>query len=224
MRQRQAGFTLVELLVAVAIFAMVVAGLSVIYSTAFMQGTGLLTDTRMKGSSAVAMRAIQNELAQATRLQLPAPGTSDNHLRGWTNMSPDGDPPVRPDMNGDSADTHWFHFCIQDQNMAGCGTAQNPVSCIFYYRGPDGAAWMSSGNINDANCGTLVDGVEPDLLASSIVGVAPAAEGYFTRTSNSGVSEGNQVRVGFQMRQFATVNSPPVEFAVDSTYNVQFAP
>ncbi|MFA5140449.1 MAG: prepilin-type N-terminal cleavage/methylation domain-containing protein [Elusimicrobiota bacterium] len=231
MRQGQAGFTLVELLVAVAIFAMVVAGMAVIYSTAFKQGTGLLTDTRLKANSAVAMRAIQSELAQATRLQLPLPNSSGKHLRGWTNVSPDvgpdGSTPVKLAMDNVVADRHWFHFCLQEGSAGGCNTTQNPVSCLFYYRGPDGAAWASTWGITDANCGTTVGGVAPDLLASSIVGFvanAPVAEGYFTRTSGSGVSEGNQVRVSFQMRQFATPNSPPVEFTTDSTYSVQFAP
>lgn len=228
----EAGFTLVELLVAVAMFAMVMAGLAVIYSSAYKQGIGLLNETRLRNMSTLTARAVQKELAQATRITVPTPNTSGLHLRGWTNTSPDdsagaGSAPVRENMSGSNADTHWFHFCVQTDAVNGCGAAGEPPGCLFYYHsGPTN--YFAVHGITDATCGEVQNGVTPEIIAAAITGTVPGTgpggTDYFTRVTdaNSRVREQNQVRLNFRMMRPVTPRYPTlVRVDTDTSFSAQ---
>jgi prepilin-type N-terminal cleavage/methylation domain-containing protein len=227
----RAGFTLVELLVAVTIFASVMAGLSVIYSTIFKQGTGILSETRMRNMATLSMRAIQQELAQATTVQLPGPNRYGKELRGWTNVSPDLKDdlsgPVVANLSGTDTDRHWFHFCVQTQTKYDCGTKGIPTSCLYYYRSKPKASWVTNPPIDAANCGddaaNINEAQDRTLLASGLTAPANGAQDYFSRVVVADkVAAGNQVRVSFRMQQPATMDKTTrlIRTDSDTTFNV----
>lgn len=221
----EGGFTLIELLLAMFVFSMVMAGLAVIYGTAVRQGSGLLLDTRTKAMGTVALRAIEKEVGQATRIEQPAYNTSGNHLRGWTNVSGEDGTPSSTNMTGVAADRHWFHFCVRTTALGSTcanGTA-NPPRCLFYYRGVNGGGYSATTGISNATCGTAQDGVTPELLASALTAPTGGKPGYFMRSSAAGVTESNQVRVSFLMMHGASEKGPPTRFEVDSSYHAQFS-
>lgn len=213
------GFTLVELLLAVVIFSMVMAGLAVIHSSAFKQGGRMVYDARIKHMATISHRALQMEITEATRLDIPGPGASGRHVRGFKNIAVDGFQPI----NGIAGDTRWFHFCVSNNIAGSCGLANYPVGCLWYYSAPGAAPPV----IDDGVCGNDAGGVKPQLLAthiaSTVTGIV-GADAYFTRDAANGVSEDNQVRANFRLMQGATQNiGPPIRFEVDASFNMNFS-
>lgn len=215
----EAGFTLVELLLAVVIFSMVMGGLAVIHSSAFKQGGRMVYDARIKHMATISQRALQMEITEATLLEIPALGASGRHVRGYKNVAVDGFQP----MSGNAGDTKWFHFCVSNNIVGSCGLTNYPVGCLWYYSAPGAAPPV----IDDGVCGNAAGGVTPQLLATHITSTVAGVVGtdaYFTRDPANGVQEDNQVRANFRMMQGATQNiGSPIRFELDSNFNMNFS-
>lgn len=215
------GFTLIELMVATFIFAMVVSGLSVIYATVYKQGLRNLRETRIKASGLYAMRAIEKELMASTWVINPANGTKGTVLEGYQNYAPTYDP-SKPFFHVlPSQEIRWFHFCgsatASSDGVCADGT-QNELGCLWKYTG----TMNPGGSIPNIGCGDPGNGRE--LLASSVF--TGETGSYFSRVSaGDDVQERNQVRVSFIVRKSATVKTggPPVTYRADSTFALGFS-
>jgi prepilin-type N-terminal cleavage/methylation domain-containing protein len=217
----KAGFTLIELLLAVTIFAAVIGGLAVIYSTAFRQSLAMINEASLKQMGALSMKAMQREITSATRIDTPAADAGGQHLRGMANFAPDN-----TIIDGGAAATvTWFHFCVSNRAVGGCGTGGNQPWCLWYYSG-NGTALPA---INNGNCGNAAGGVTPILLASNIMSQAPICTPctrFFTRRSAGpdNVPAQNQIRANFRMQRAASASAPMMRHTVDSAFNAHFAP
>ena len=226
------GFTLAELMVASLLFAMVIAGLATIYATLFKQTGRVMSENMLKNQATVAMRAIKQEIGQATMLTVPALGSSSNHLAGCRNLLSDGtivESSAKAYMEGASSGFGFgcFRFCVRPTELVGsqCLTgSQTPPPCLFYYRPESGlvaVGWRNQPNsppgpaVDDSTCGTSVGGILPQQLASNLV--LPTGVGnYFNRTG-AGAVEGNVVRTAFVLRKDKGPNHGRLVYEVDST-------
>jgi prepilin-type N-terminal cleavage/methylation domain-containing protein len=211
----RSGFTLVEIMISVFIFSLVMAALSVIYSTAYRQGTRMLRDMKLKGMAIVALRTMENQLQSATRLDKPAVGTAGDVIEGFKNYGPTYDPASPYKRLTDSEEVSWFHYCLSDAIPGKCDvTLQHQPRCLWGYTG----AGTSVGAID---CGTTSGGV---LLASLITNdPAWGSTGFFSRSTTHGVDERNQVRVHWWMQIPATNTQPMLQYKVDSTFSLHFS-
>jgi prepilin-type N-terminal cleavage/methylation domain-containing protein len=89
MRQRP-GFTLAELLVAVALFSVMAAGLSAIYGMVFRDQYRKVADMTAANGATTVRRAFAAAMAAATYLQDPASGAAADTLTVWANLDADG--------------------------------------------------------------------------------------------------------------------------------------
>jgi len=242
--ERRGGFSLVELMIASLLFAMVVAGLAAIYATVFKQAGRTLGDSIVKNQAAVAMRSLQMEMTQGSGIVTPAPGAASNHLRGCRNFRADtGAPIVSFYAGGGTVESGCFHFCVRpaaggDSSVACEAPGQSPPTnrpapCLYHYPSTAGGAWGVPGvnfsnlpAVDDGSCGQSRGGVIPRLLASGIEPV-PGAAGYFSRDSGvvgGSTERGNTIRASFIVTREKTHAHPKLSYEVDSTLEFQFAP
>lgn len=110
MKKRQ-GFTLVELIMAVLIFGFMMTSLATIYSTANRNMFYNYRTNIIKTSAGLAMRAIQNNLMTATRIDQPAFAGAGNTLAFATNVDQrSGCYPVN--TSAPAGSTAWYYFCV----------------------------------------------------------------------------------------------------------------
>lgn len=232
------GFTLVELMVASLLFALVVAGLAAIYATVFKQARRILVENRVKNQAAYAMKAVKMELAQATSAELPAAGTSGQHLSGCRGFKADGAPMVSTAGGFGAFDTGCFHFCVR--TTPGGGTAdtsctsagqdppsERPAACLYYYP-PGSGAWGGPPppTVTDSTCGDTVGGVAPELLAFGLR-QAPQAAGpdlpYFDKPDIA--KTGNTIRMDFVVvkERDSARNEPEMTYQVGSSIEFEGA-
>ncbi|MBI4655427.1 MAG: type II secretion system protein [Elusimicrobia bacterium] len=107
--KHQRAFTLVELIIATAIFSFVlIPSLVAIYSTASKHMFQNYRQNQMHNTLLVSMKAIQNALAGATRVDSPAINTNSDRLAFAENVdSVTGCYPI--DSN---SPVYWHYFCI----------------------------------------------------------------------------------------------------------------
>jgi len=123
---KRSGFSLPELVLAMFIFGFMSMSLATIYATANRHMFQGYRSSIIKTNGDYAMKAIQNNLSVATRLDFPAYGSGGNALAFATNVD---------QMNGcypisqlDPA--AWYYFCVTaDAVMPG-------VSDLYYHTGP----------------------------------------------------------------------------------------
>ncbi|MFH2204499.1 MAG: prepilin-type N-terminal cleavage/methylation domain-containing protein [Elusimicrobiota bacterium] len=212
---RRRGFTLIELMIAIFIFAMVIAGLSVIYSTAYRQGYRILRETRLRNMGLVAMRWIDKDLHAATRLDTPVLGGRNDVLSGFKNYAPTYEPaPNAWTQVAASENVSWFYYCVSDEVPGRCTAGgQHEPRCLWRYSGT-GTAAPSIGA-----CGVDSGGM---LLASKVE--KDEMNNVFSRATGDDVQERNQVRVNFKMIIPAlNIQSPMIQHKVDSTFNMEFS-
>ena len=134
------GFTLAELLLAVIIFSFMMTSLATIYSTANRNMFQNYRANIVKTNVGIAMRAIQNTLVGATRLDTPIYGASGNILAFATNVDQNtGCYPVNTDASSSrliqgvylsaASPPAWHYFCVaQDATTPG-------VTALYYHTG-----------------------------------------------------------------------------------------
>lgn len=226
---KRAGFTLVELMIATLIFSMVIAGLSMIYSTVYRQGIRSLHDTRLKTMGFVTMKAIANELGEATLLTEPTFGSKGDILSGFKNCSETYEPGLCHEITEGGNQAKWFQFCTS--NSGGDCDTETGLMCIWWYSGTGRTVAAPVCGLTGENRQLLAKGVDYDRYPGT-----PGAKktAIFFRTAGipaepDNVNERNQVRVNFMMQNFAVNTNPSapgrptVKFSMDSTFNAQFA-
>lgn len=218
-RGRNGGFTLVEILVAVFIFSMVMAGLSAIYSTAYRQGYRTLRDMHLKTGGARALREIQAELQTATLIEQPANGAAGSILSGFKNYMATYNPSDPYIRISQSEAVEWFYFCVSGPFSGRCEdgvpTVYHKPMCLWRYSGTGTTVPIPA----PANCGDA-PGV---IVASGLTSDELGNGSFFSRSSADGVDERNQVRVNWVMRIPATNTQPPLAYNADATFNLQFS-
>jgi prepilin-type N-terminal cleavage/methylation domain-containing protein len=130
--KKRAGFTLVELIVASLIFAFMMTSLATIYSTSNRYMFQNYRANIIKTNVGVSVKAIQNHLSLATRIDQPsglnagtALGASGNVLAFAENVD---------QMNGcypitASAPASWHYFCLAPDPQ------DNTVTDLYYHTG-----------------------------------------------------------------------------------------
>lgn len=222
-RRGDPGFTLLELLLSVFIFSMVIAGLSVIYATAFNQGFRTIQESDLKVMGAIASRALQTQLAQATMLQTPAAGGNSDSLRGFTNATMTNGAlfnTLTPAAAWNPAAAGWFYFCVQTAAVGACEAAPAlGKGCIVAYIG--GSGYFTGG----VSCGDPAGGVTPMVLSQwvKVDTGAPSSSNYFSRAAGDSVRERNQVRANFRLFRPPTKTTMLISYDVDMTMNMIFS-
>ena len=93
-RSRRSGFTLMELLVAVALFGIIAAGLSAVYGMVFGRLYSQFSDLAVANGETLVRRAFDSAVGPATYIQDPSAGTLAGHLTVWANLDADGSTPL----------------------------------------------------------------------------------------------------------------------------------
>ncbi len=147
--KRRSGFTLVELILAMFIFTYMSASMATIYSTTNRHMFQNYRRNIVKTSTLVAMRAIQNTLSVATRIDSPGPNGSatdrSNILAFVSNVDQlTGCYPV----NGSVGTVTWHYFCL-GADLDSTETTQ----ALFYHTGTvNGTAATNCANFPATNC------------------------------------------------------------------------
>jgi prepilin-type N-terminal cleavage/methylation domain-containing protein len=91
---RQAGFTLMELIVAVALFGVMVTGFAAFYSMAISNQYRKFADLNVANGATLVRRAFDSAMGSATYIQEPSRGGATDYLTAWTNLDADGVTPL----------------------------------------------------------------------------------------------------------------------------------
>jgi len=222
MKISRSGFTIVELMISSLLFSMVIAALAAIYATAFGQSGRVFREGRTKMMANMSMRSIMREVAQSTRIDLPAKNSAGTQLSGCTNAKSNStrittaEPSIR------------FHFCVRATNRATgqpCDGDPDVAPCLFYYSRSVAGSCVAS-DVTSASCGNnaAVMGV-PQLLASGLeVGTGMPGNIYFTRMGGAThkSDEDNAVRVSYKVTRPPFNNMPKLVYEVDTTASGHF--
>lgn len=135
--KKRPGFTLAELLLAVMIFGFMATSLATIYSTSNRHMFQNYRANIVKTNVGVAMKAVQNQLSIATKLDVPAYNASGNILAFATNVDQlTGCYPIydAPPTNGIDTPA-WHYFCIAPD------MTDPTINSLYYHTGtiPGGA-------------------------------------------------------------------------------------
>lgn len=93
-RGRRPGFTLAELLVAVTLFGIMMAGMAGFYAMVFRSQTRRFTDVALQNGGTLVRRAFDSAVGAATYVQDPSTGCIAGYLTAWTNLDADGATPL----------------------------------------------------------------------------------------------------------------------------------
>ncbi|HCC48031.1 MAG TPA: hypothetical protein DEQ38_07965 [Elusimicrobia bacterium] len=224
--KKRVGFTLVELVLAVFIFSYIAASMATIYSTTNRHMFQNYRRNVIKGNVMIAMRAIQNNLTVATRLDAPTPGNRGNVLAFATNV--DQLTACYPLAAGVPA--AWHYFCLaNDPLIAGSRnlyyhTAQLPGGSSCGSAAP--SFW--NGVYPVPTCGAGIGGQTVTLLMRHVSPSADMGSVLFSRVNADGAVGVGSVRV--LLRSFWQASSRglgaaqrDVDFALDSVITMNRA-
>ncbi|MCX5795197.1 MAG: prepilin-type N-terminal cleavage/methylation domain-containing protein [Elusimicrobia bacterium] len=111
MRSRfsRSGFTLTELLVAVALFTVMVGGLAAFYGMVFSNQYRRFADLTVANGATMVRRAFDSAMGSATFIQDPSAGAATDYLTVWSNLDGDGRTPLVA-----GAPVQFSHLCLDD--------------------------------------------------------------------------------------------------------------
>ncbi len=209
------GFTLAELILAVIIFSFMATSLATIYSTANRHMFQNYRTNIVKSNVGLAMRAIQNTMAGATRLDLPAYNSSGNVLAFATNVDQNtGCYPVNTaalsaavigTQVSPASPPTWHYFCVaQDATTPG-------VTALYYHTAPitggtgcdvaSPSTWNGTGPAGYPSYCGFGGGGTVTLLMQIKDNAAPVAiQDFFSRRNSDGVYEKDLVLI--RLRSF----------------------
>lgn len=181
------GFTLAELVLSVFIFSFIAASLATIVSTTNRHMFQNYRSNIVKTNVLITMKAIQNNLSVATRVDLPKPNAAGQILAFALNVDQNQNQTSGCYPIIASAPASWHYFCMANGN-------------IYYHRGvintagatpcgsPAPSMWADGGYLVPGGCagGTL--------MMQSVVPALPGGA-LFSRRTSDGVNEMDTVRV-----------------------------
>jgi len=233
MIKRRNAFTLVEMILAVFIFGYMSASMATIYSTTNRHMFQNYRRNIVKTSTLVSMRAIQNNLALATRIDWPnrtAPNDRLNTLAFATNIDQlTGCYPVNPFQP-----VHWHYFCLgNDPLIAGSRnlyyhtntTALAAGPACSNFPSPCPTCWTPT-SYPVPTCGAAAAGQTVTLLMRHVVPLPATSGGFlFSRRGADGAAPVGAVRVALRSfwqanpRGFGT-SQRDVDFTLDTVLSV----
>jgi len=86
--RKSRGFTLAELLFAVALFSIMMLTLAAIQAAAFRDRSRLARDNMIGNGATLIRSTVENSLVSATLLASPSEGAASQDLVAWTNVDP----------------------------------------------------------------------------------------------------------------------------------------
>ena len=199
---KRAGFTLLELVVAMLIFGFMVTSLATIYSAANKHMFQNYRMNTFKSNASISMKVITTRLQEANRIDAPGLNASGAILAFAVNVDQmNGCYPINP-----AEPVTWHYFCHSSLVTADCPSG----SCLYYHTGPiiggvgcPGPAWVA--NYPVTFCGPGGSTVPPStitLLASYIYpSVTPV---LFSRQSIAG---SDLVKISLRVRWDPDTNS-----------------
>jgi len=215
--KKRSAFTLMELMVAILIFGFMSAAMASIYSTANRAMFQNYRGNFVKGGVTVSMRAINNVMAQATRIDSPLAGAKGNILSLAANVDQlTGCYPVK---TGVPVVAHYF--CAEGSNFwynSATVGANGACACP-----PSGSLAGTCGNAlpYPAVCGSGGSGTWVQLMSSSLY--YPNND-VFSRRSAEGVNDNMAVRVSVTGKWAPTGGLTTlqrnVNFTLQSTFSV----
>lgn len=189
MKERE-GFTLAELVLSVFIFSFIAASLATIVSTTNRHMFQNYRTNIIKTNVLISMKAIQNKLSVATRVDLPAAGAVDTRLAFATNVDQNtGCYPVYAAAPAPA----WHYFCLAN-------------SRLYYYTGPVNGGVNACGTpaptiwclnnpaVNGCYTVPACGGGGGTLLMENVLPSLPGGA-LFSRRPADGVNEVDTVRV-----------------------------
>ncbi len=198
------AFTLIEVMVAVLIFSYMIASLATIYSTSQRHFFQNYRSDVIKTGVVVAMKALQNTLPTATRIDWPARNARDTVLKFASNVDQlTGCYPINPALP-----STWYLFCLgNDASTPG-------YQSLYYYNGNVGGSSAATA------CGKAAPAIfNPNLYyavpncggtpgATKLMQYAVPSAGYiFSRIPADGAAAPGAVRVSLRSFWQATAHS-----------------
>ena len=101
------GFTLIELVVSVALFSVVMAGIGSISMAVLRHQTRLLVASSFDNATTLARRSLTAALQDATYVAAPPSGIAGGVLTTWTNLDDDGVTRIVP-----GRPSRFTHHCV----------------------------------------------------------------------------------------------------------------
>jgi prepilin-type N-terminal cleavage/methylation domain-containing protein len=207
------GFTLAELLTVVVIFSIIALTLVILWSTSYRYMSTSYKGDRIKGNMLIALRRIQADLDQATRVDYPNTGTPQGSvLAGATNIDRDGCYPINPtEGNGN---TFYYCFSTPEENPT---YKQNEMKLYRYEYDPgtgpgcplaDGVTgWEDTSYpaLSVSECGDSGTNATAELIVSGLT------DAYFSIDQIA-----NTVKVYMRSYKPAIENSRPVDTFVET--------
>ncbi|OGR51018.1 MAG: hypothetical protein A2049_03955 [Elusimicrobia bacterium GWA2_62_23] len=215
--KKRSGFTLAELVLAVMIFGFMATSLATIYSTSNRHMFQNYRANIVKTNVGIAMKAVQNNLAIATRIDVPAYGAAGNILAFATNVDQmTGCYPVGPGT------ASWHYFCVApDVSLPGVNSLYYHTNTIAGGTGCGVSSPSTWGGPYPAYCGYGGGGTVTMLMQA-----VPNTPSFFSRAAVDGINERNVVRVRLRSLWSASQrgfgkSQRDIDFMLDSAVMVQ---
>lgn len=160
------GFTLLELLIAVALFGVVMSGVAAMTATAVRGQVRLLGAAVLDNAATLERRALATTLQSATFVELPGPGEISSALTAWTNRADDG---VTPLVAG--LPVRFAHQCVAaDGESLHLYTGTAPMPAIVCGEEASGAAHavIASGPLFQVTARFYRPDEAPDLVQADV--------------------------------------------------------
>ncbi|MBI5245296.1 MAG: prepilin-type N-terminal cleavage/methylation domain-containing protein [Elusimicrobia bacterium] len=200
------GFSLMELILVVALMAVIMAGLAAFEGTLLRQKGLAIQEVTVQGQADLTRKKILGELSEATTIVSPVVGVGSNELYGYKNV----DPADNTKVWGPDANKRHFRFCVN----------AGPPPVMYAYWGKGDVPAVACGTPNplpNTFTATLAGGPTSRFQAVNIPGTS-----FFNRTRNNYIEV--KVRVYFDPTKDASkMSAVPVYADVNTGVSLPLA-
>jgi prepilin-type N-terminal cleavage/methylation domain-containing protein len=198
MKRDAGGFTLVELLIAVILFAVVAASMVAIEQMGLRRQAASLGESTADSNANAAGRVLRRELSSISYIETPPSGTLSTQLRVWENVNPG--PGSGAGTTLASGLRRFKYFCVL--SVSG-GTPQQVRDDLLFYSGdyPAASAWPMPAIVCGADPPA---GAQRVMVAGGVTGMSVAAT--FNRPLNNLLQVGYVLTLNRANRPTVTVN------------------